>query len=188
MLKFSGIGSRFFRSAVEGCRLGMAGSLLLALVLGVAGCSTGSTVERWQLFESASSGAKSQDDAVDLVFFRELPTGRQVDRPINVYIDGHYQASLVGNAFTRAQLCPGEHRLAVALNDVERRYLTKDEGLPFKVERGGPRYFRVADTQTGVVTLTAVAEAEVPSTVQSLATRQSHAVPRLPRAECAVRR
>ncbi|QLQ00276.1 MAG: hypothetical protein HZY78_08915 [Burkholderiaceae bacterium] len=53
---------------------------------------------------------------------------------------------------------PGEHRLAVALNDVERRYLTKEEGLPFKVERGGPRYFRVADTQTGVVTLTAVAE------------------------------
>lgn len=185
MLKFSGIGSRFFRSAVEGCRLGITG---LVLVLGVAGCSTGSTVERWQLFESASSSAKSQDEVVDLVFFRELPTGRQVDRPINVYIDGHYQASLVGNAFTRAQLCPGEHRLAVALNDVERRYLTKEEGLPFKVERGGPRYFRVADTQAGVVTLTAVAEAEVPSTVQSLATRQSHAVPRLPRAECAVRR
>lgn len=188
MLKFSGIGSRFFRSAVEGCRLGMVGTLLLVLVVGVTGCSTGSTVERWQLFEPASSSAKSQDDAVDLVFFRELPAGRQVDRPINVYIDGHYQTSLVGNAFTRAQLCPGEHRLAVALNDVERRYLTKEEGLPFKVERGGPRYFRVADTQAGVVTLTAVAEAEVPSTVQSLATRQSHAVPRLPRAECAVRR
>jgi len=107
MLKFSGVGSRFFRSAVEGCRLGMVGTLLLVLVVGVTGCSTGSTVERWQLFEPASSSAKSQDEAVDLVFFRELPTGRQVDRPINVYIDGHYQASLVGNAFTRAQLCPG---------------------------------------------------------------------------------
>lgn len=188
MLKFSGIGRWFCWPDMEGGRLGMAGALLLGLLLGVSGCSTGSTVERWELFEAASSGAKSQDDAVDLVFFRELPTGRQVDRPINVYIDGHYQASLVGNAFTRAQLCPGEHRLAVALNDVERRYMTKDEGLPFKVERGGSRYFRVADTQAGVVTLTAVAEAEVPSVVQSLATRQSHAVPRLPRTECGVRR
>lgn len=188
MLKFSEVDHRVGQSSMRVCRLGVVGSLLLALILGVSGCSTGSAVERWQLFESATSSAKSQDDAVDLLFFRELPAGRQVDRPINVYIDGHYQASLVGNAFTRAQLCPGDHRLAVALNDVERRYLTKEEGLPFKVERGGPRYFRVADTPTGVVTLTAVAEADVPTTVQSLATRQSHAVPRLPRAECSVRR
>lgn len=125
---------------------------------------------------------------MDLIFFRELPAGRELDRPINVYIDGHYQASLVGNAFTRAQLCPGEHRLAVALNDVERRYLTKEEGLLFKVEPGGPRYYRVGDSPTGVVTLTAVTEADVPTNVQSLAVRQSHAVPRLPRTECNVRR
>jgi OOP family OmpA-OmpF porin len=188
MLKFFGAGHWFGQSAMRVCRLGLAGFVLLALILGSTGCSTGSAVERWQLFESASSGAKSQDVAVELLFFRELPSGRQLDRPINVYIDGHYQASLVGNAFTRAQLCPGEHRLAVAVNDVERRYLTKEEGLPFKVEPGGPRYFRVADTQSGVVTLTAVAEAEVPTAVQSLATRQSHAVPRLPRTDCSVRR
>ncbi|GAB4208977.1 MAG: hypothetical protein Fur0019_15290 [Tibeticola sp.] len=188
MLKFFGVCGRFGWSSVGGHRSVAVGSVLLALVLGIAGCSAGSAVERWQLFESASSSVKSEDAAVDLVFFRELPAGREVDRPINVYVDGHYQASLVGNAFTRAQLCPGGHRLAVALNDVERRYLTKEEGLPFKVESGGPRYFRVADTQTGVVTLTAVSEAEVPSAVQSLATRQSHAVPRLPRADCGARR
>jgi len=188
MHKFFWAGHQFGQSTMRVCRQGLAGFVLLALILSSTGCSTGSAVERWQLFELASSSAKSQDGAVEIVFFRELSSGRQLDRPINVYIDGHYHASLVGNAFTRARLCPGEHRLAVALNDFERRYLTKEEGFLFKVEPGGPRYFRVAVTQSGVATLTAVTEAEAQSAAQSLATRQSHTVSRLPRADCSVRR
>jgi hypothetical protein len=159
--------------------LALAGFVVLA-----GGCASGGAIERWQLFEPAAASAQTHSDSVDLVFYRELPAGRQFDRPINVYIDGHYLGSLVGNAYVRAQLCPGEHRLAVALEDVQRRYLTKDEGLPFKVDAASARYFKVAVTEGGLVTLTAVPQTELTGGVSSLASRQSHAVPRLAKVAC----
>lgn len=73
---------------------------LLAWVLVIQGCGTGSGVERWHMSEArapqaaaAVRGAAVQPVAV--VFFRDPGNGAQAAQPVNVYVNGQYQASLV---------------------------------------------------------------------------------------------
>lgn len=164
----------------------------LALAAGVllAGCAGGS-IERWQMTEgrtpelSAPAGQAAASRPVQVVFFRQAPASGQAERPINLYINGHYQASLVGSTYTEQSLCPGEHRMAVHLNDVQRRYVTKAEGRAVAIAAGKPiQYFRVDEDASGQASLRPATSSEA-SAASSLKLLQTHTIARVPKSNCA---
>lgn len=168
-------------------------ALVSAAGLLLAGCA-GGPIERWQMTEgrspdlSAPAGqAAASQRPVQVVFFRQAPTGGQAERPINLYINGHYQASLVGSTYTEQALCPGEHRMAVHLNDVQRRYVTKAEGRAVAIAADKPiQYFRVDEDASGQASLRAATSSEA-SAASSLRLLQTHTIARVPKSNCAAR-
>lgn len=168
-------------------RLGWAGLAGLAL-LGLQACSgTGAQVERWHMVEgrapqSAPPAAGAARQPVAVVFFRDATSGPHAAAPINVYVNGQYQASLVGNTYTQQALCPGNHRLMAAREDVQRRYVSKDEGQSFAVGTEPVQYFRVSEGSGGVA---AIAPASAQAAGDSLRQLQTHTVPRVVATGCA---
>ncbi len=169
--------------------------LALALSLGLllAGCAGGGPIERWQMTEdrtpelTAPAGQAGASRPVQVVFFRQAPAGGQAQRPINLYINGHYQASLVGSTYTEQSLCPGPHRMAVHLNDVQRRYVTKTEGQAIAIAADKPiQYFRVAEDGAGQASLHPATSSEA-SAATSLKLLQTHTIARVPKSHCAAR-
>lgn len=80
--------------------------MFTACAAALQGCGTGAGIERWELTEArapqpapALPGAAVQPVAV--VFFRDA--GIAAGQPINIYVNGQYQASLVGNTFTERE-------------------------------------------------------------------------------------
>lgn len=154
----------------------------------LSGCgSTGSQVEKWQLTESqAPSAAEKIPGAarqpVRVVFFREAGSGAHAQTPVNLYINGQYQASLVGNTYTEQALCPGQHGLAVQMSDVNQRYTTKQHSAPVTVGLDAVQYFRVSEDAAGVARVTT---APADTTLPSLRLLQRHTIPRIVRNGCA---
>ena len=107
------------------------------MVLGLAGCAgSGSAVEKWHLTESREPSAPSAVagavvQPVRAVLYREAGDSAKARQPINVYLDGHYQASLIGDVYTEVMLCPGKTGVSVAFNDVTQRYVTKLISTPY---------------------------------------------------------
>lgn len=169
-----------------GLRLGAIGALGLLLQ---ACASSGGAVEHWTMVEDvapqpAPAVAAPARQPVAVVFYREAGTGAQAGTPINVYINGQYQASLVGNTYTEHALCPGSHRLKVAYNDVQKRYVSKDEGLDFAVGSAPMHYFRVTETGAGEAALVAVPAEAAQAARASLSERQHHTISRVVRDGC----
>ena len=135
-----------------------------------------------QVPSSAAPGASVQP--VRVVFFRQPRAGDSAEQPINLYINGQYQASLVGSTYTEQNLCPGAHRLAVQFNDVQRRYVTKTEGESVAVGSAPMQYFRVTETAAGQASLQAVSAQEA-NAAGGLRSLQAHTVPRVVRNGCA---
>ena len=153
-----------------------------------AGCSSTGQLEQWRMTEqkapSASApiaGAPAQ--AVRVVFFRDGGSASRLDQPINLYINGHYQASLVGNTYTEQSLCPGAVRIAAQFNDVRQRYTTKTEGVPMTVGNQPVQYFRVSEDAVGNAVVNAV-DGQAAQGATSLRLLQSHTLPRVVRAGC----
>lgn len=171
-----------------GVRLGL-GSLAGIALLGLQACSsTSGQVEHWRMVESRApqSVAPSKGSMlkpVAVVFFRDSVSGANATAPINVYLNGQYQTSLVGHTFTQQDLCPGNHRMMAAREDVRRRYVSKDEGQSFAVGTEPIQYFRVSEGAGGEVRIE-------PATAQAAAARaglrqlQTHTVPRVVRNGC----
>lgn len=171
-------------------RCALAGAVGLAL-LGLQACSTsGGAVEHWTMVEGrapqpAAAVVAPARQPVAVVFYREAGQGEHALKPINVYINGQYQASLVGNTYTEQALCPGSHRLKVAYNDVQQRYVSKDEGLTFAIGTEPVQYFRVTETGAGVAGLAAVPAETAQAARTSLSELQRHTIPRVVRNGCA---
>ncbi len=165
----------------------MWGSLCAVLVL--AGCGSTGTVERWHMTDeqAPASGATAPGtpaQAVRVVFFRQAPASERAAQPINLYINGQYQASLVGSTYTEQSLCPGQQRVAVHFNDVQRRYVTKAEGLALAIGQAPTQYFRVTEDAAGQAGVRP-ASADEARAAGSLRLLQAHTVPRVVRNGCA---
>ncbi len=161
--------------------------LFVAACGALAGCSSMGSVERWHMTDaqapsSAAPGAAVQP--VRVVFFRQPNAGDLAQQPVNLYINGQYQASLVGSTYTEQSLCPGTHRLAVQFNDVQRRHLTKTEGQPVAIGSTPMQYFRVTETAAGQAGLQSVSAQEA-SALSGLRQLQAHTVPRVVSNGCA---
>lgn len=171
-------------------RVGLAGAAVLAL-LGLQACSgTGGRVEHWEMVENRApqpapqaSGTARQPVAV--VFYRDTSSGTHTQNPINVYINGQYQASLVGSTYTEQALCPGNHRLMVVFNDVRQRYIGKDEGRTYAVGTQPVQYFRVSEDASGTAVIAPATREAAQSAGASLRELQVHTVPRVVRNGCA---
>ena len=167
--------------ARRAARFGLAGVAGLAL-LGLQACSTsGGQVEHWRMVEgrapqSAPPAGGTERQPVAVVFYRDAASGPHAASPINVYINGQYQASLVGNTYTEQALCPGSHRLMVARDDVQRRYVSKDEGQSFAVGTEPVQYYRVSEGSAGVA---AIAPSNAQAAGASVRELQKHTVPRV---------
>lgn len=169
-----------------GGRIGaVAVSVAAALLLGA--CASPTQSERWRMTERLEAGGgaagSAPASAVRAVFFRETGAAAKAALPINLYLDGHYQTSLVGNTYTEQSLCPGARRVAVHFNDVERRYVTKKEGALVQIGGGPVQYFRVFEDAAGQAVVQPVTPAAAQG-VSSLRLLQSHTVPRVGPANC----
>ena len=89
---------------------------------------------------------------------------------------------LQGNTYTQQALCPGNHRLMAAREDVQRRYVSKDEGQSFAVGTEPVQYFRVSEGSGGVA---AIAPASAQAAGGSLRQLQTLTVPRVVATGCA---
>ena len=175
MLKFNG------KSLRHGLALAV-----VAAVLG--GCASQGGVENWKMTESrrAASGDEVAVSAVRLVIFRDGGSSAKASKPINVYIDERYQASLIGDAYTEHTLCPGEHRFAVAFEDVNNHYDTKQAGTALLITRDAVQYVRIVEGAGGEAEFAAVTAEQADESLKSLDYEQAHTISRVPSVNCAV--
>ena len=182
--------ARWVNRQVANRRAGVAAAVLgAACVLGLlSGCAASNQVEHWRLTEQKAPAAAADENApaqaVHVVFFRDDAASAQADQPINLYINGQYQASLVGKTYTEQSLCPGTHRVAVHFNDVRQRYTTKVEGAPVAVDHRDMQYFRISEDAAGNAVINPV-DSSVAKGATGLRLLQSHTLPRVVRNGCA---
>lgn len=157
--------------------LAAAGAFLL-----LVGCGTSGTVEKWRMTEVREPGRALADSApasaVRVVFYRQQQATVRSGQPVNLYINGQYQASLVGNTYTEQLLCPGTHRLAVHFNDVRQRYVTKAEGRAAVVGAQTTQYFEVNENAAGEA-IVRPADAGQAAAAGSLRELQTHTISRV---------
>ena len=118
--------------------------LLAAAAAVLAGCATTG---------NGPSGAATKDadddevavSAIRLIVYREAGEGANATRPLNVFIDDRYQATLIGNAYAEHVLCPGERKFAVAFEDPQNAYAVPEKGEKLKLDRAPVQYLRVAE-------------------------------------------
>lgn len=134
--------------------------------------------------QPASTVAGVSVQPVAVVFFREAAADARVTQPVNVYINGQYQTSLVDNNFSEYALCPGQHSLVVAINDAQQRYATKQQRSNFVVGSEPMQYFRVSEDAAGQVRVVPATTAAAQAAVPSLRTRQAHTISRVTRTGC----
>jgi len=154
------------------------------MLLGCAG--SGGPVEKWQMTKDevprAAQGQPGAMKPVAVVFYREAG-GANANQPVNVYVNGQYQASLVGNTYTEQSLCPGQHTLAAHFNDVAQRYSTKLAGQSIRIDDRPMQYFKVTEGAGGQANLTPVSADQI-GRITSLQVRQAHTLARVTRSGC----
>lgn len=183
------IQERGMRKSAKGMVVLSAG-LLAAAVAGLAGCAGGGQVERWHMTESrepqaAEAIANAPVQPVAVVFYRQVVDQARAGDPVNLYINGQYQASLVGNTYTEQSLCPGQHDLTSAFNDVTNRYETKRVAHHVQIGSEPKQYFRVSEDSAGHTVIEPVQTGAAEETVSSLRLLQTHTIPRVVRRGCA---
>lgn len=169
------------------------GIALVALLLGAcAGPAPSASRPSWEMTREIDAGQspapvqKGRVPATNVVFVRQSLLAAKSSEPLNVYVNGHYLASLIGDTYAETRLCPGRHRMAAAFNDVENRYATKMQGLPLQVRRVPNQYVLVQeDAATGQARLQAISEAQARSTLASgTRSKQIHSIPRIAPPTC----
>lgn len=114
------------------------GPRLPALVLGLvlAGCASAPAVP------AGERAAGPDPDQVDVVVFR--PPGG-LERPVNVYVDHAYVASLMPAGFARLRTCSGSVEVTVASDDSRRQHRMRlVPGEVLDLRPGELRYWRLS--------------------------------------------
>ncbi len=161
------------------------------VALGLAGCAgQGTGVEKWHMTNERAPSADAPPpgapaQAVRAVLYREAGQSAKARQPINVYIDGHYQASLIGDVYTETVVCSGKMGLSVAFNDVNQRYATKLVSTRYAVGSGAVQYFRVSETAAGVASIEQLPADTARAAIGSLRLQQAHTISRVTSEACA---
>jgi len=117
-----------------------------------------------------------------LVLYRAAAPGEAT--PINIYVNGEYQASLLGGAYTNVDVCAGPVRLVASVSDANRAYADKAQaGVAVALLDGSTRYFSVQPSPGGA-SLTPV-DASVARQALGQLPRQSHTLSRVDAPKCA---
>lgn len=160
-------------------------SLLLAALL-VGGCAGSSQhrIENWRNTDGSYTPdyalLEKQKQAVDVYIFRQPAAGSELRSPVNIYVNGEYQGSLVNNAYTLVRLCPGSHTLSAWAADASDRYRGKKAGSEFTIAAGSPAYFEAGSAPRGAVSLRQ-SDAQA---MHGVSRRQSHTIARVSNPKC----
>ncbi|QTD44846.1 hypothetical protein [Ottowia testudinis] len=170
----------------------------LFAALALAGCaSSDGAIERWDLSKSAEAGSGGNtirgadaipvksDQKTAVVFVRQVVAPTRAAEPANIYINGRYQTSLVGNVFTEVPLCAGQHSFVAAYSDYQRDYNTKSVVLPFTVKAGPAQYFLVTEDAQGLARLEPMPAEQGKAAADGVKRLQTHAVSRAVDRGCA---
>lgn len=100
--------------------------------------------------------------------------------PINVYLNGHYHASLLRGGYTEFCLNPGKVSMQTALDDASQMHMGKLQmGTALNAQAGQPIYVRVQDSVMRPVSLQAVTEQQATTDLRRTR-RQIHTISRAP--------
>lgn len=140
MLHMDGSLKKMAKSNSKASVLGVLASIAL-----LAGCASPYRVD------SAMEGSRGHgsvhldgvnETQASLVFLRE--EGAIGGKPVNIFVNGEYLASLQEGGFKQSVACAGNNRLTAHYTDVRSRYLEKErQGQIFDVPAGKVSYFRV---------------------------------------------
>lgn len=159
---------------------------LLAVVGLMVGCSSThfDRVEHWRKKDASYTPnyalLEKQKKAVDVFFFRKVGSSEGSAIPINLYVNGQYQASLVDKAYTKVRLCPGQHTVSAYAGDVRNKYAAKNAGNAYTVAANTANYFEVVPVQQGAAQVSASNE----SAMGEVGHRQSHTISRVVNPKC----
>lgn len=137
------------RSSLEPVLVGLIG---LMASMALAGCAP---TPRQGPAGAAVAGDAGDDALVDVVFFR---ADDGAPRPVNVYVDHAYVASLMPGGFTRARVCRGAVGIGAVFDDASLHHPGRlAGGQPVHHETGQTHYWRVAGSPTAAGRLELVA-------------------------------
>lgn len=107
---------------------------VLGLAAGCAATGDGSTVD---------PGPTGAADRVDVIVYRTADDSDP--RPVNLYVDQAYVASLMPGGYTRFRHCAGRAELVAAFDDARRHHHGRlDRNEPVTLMPGHDHYWRVA--------------------------------------------
>ena len=105
-------------------------------------------------------------------------------RPVNVYIDGDYHASLQPDMQTTAVMCAGTNRFSLMLDDTQAALKDKSGGgTDLRLTPGSTQYFRVVVAADGAGALQPVPPAQAEQELRR-ATRKVQTISRLSQGAC----
>ena len=148
--------------------------------------------ERWDLTEArqphANQNVQATDPAlpVSVIIYRVAKEDARLSDPINLYIDKHYQASLIGNTYTEQWLCPGDRLFSVAFNDVTNRHTSREQGVLLPVQAVPVQYFVISQNEQGQAVIQPASQEQAAQYKNSLKRLQKHTIPRVVTKACAV--
>lgn len=160
--------------------------LMMVMVGLLVGCSSThfDRVEHWRKKDASYTPnyalLEKQKKAVDVFFFRKTGGQEGAVVPVNLYINGEYQASLVDKAYTKVRLCPGQHTVSAYAGDVRNKYAAKKGGVAYTVVGGTSSYFEVLPVTQGAATVSVSNQ----SAMGEIGHRQSHTISRVVNPKC----
>jgi hypothetical protein len=125
-----------------------------------------------------SSGGTAQGKATP----NDLANGEL--KPVNIYVDGAYLASLLPNASAQTLVCPGAHRISGLANRQEVALSEKNQQqINVQMASGGVHYYAAQVEAGQVIRLQSVAAETALSDMQQLP-RQVHTISRTAPLQC----
>lgn len=100
--------------------------------------------------------------------------------PINLYLNGRYQASLLRGGYTEFCLAPSRMTVQTALDDASQMHLGKTQtGQPLTAQAGRVTFLQISDTANRQVRLQTLGEAQALPEIRQ-ARKQQHTISRVP--------
>lgn len=130
------------------------------------------------------AGTKPVSSQLSKVFFYR-PATVLAPQPVNIYLDGHYHASLLRGGFAETCMLPGAMSVQTVLDDASRQHLGKQEaGQRIQFDAGKTVYLRLQESAYAPPSLQLVNAAAAQTELRNIR-RQIHTVSRVKAArEC----